>query len=286
MHITSPIRTKDTVDTLARLWEASVRRSHHFLTEADIRRLTPFVKSGLGHIERLFVTYVQNVPAGFIGLEKNKIEMLFIAPDFWGMGIGKELVLMAFRKFNIRYVDVNEQNPQAEGFYRHLGFRTFERTETDGQGNPFPILKMERERFSLRHATPEDIPVLKTLFTDTVLHTNRKDYTQEEVEDWAACADKPGHWKELIATHHLTLAEKSPGHTVGSICFIGKDIIFSGDTLFQGSCGRTDLPTGDWDDIKKSLKRLAALPGDYQVYSGHGPATTLETERRTNPYMR
>ena len=117
MHITSPIRTKDTVDTLARLWEASVRRSHHFLTEADIRRLTPFVKSGLGHIERLFVTYVQNVPAGFIGLEKNKIEMLFIAPDFWGMGIGKELVLMAFRKFNIRYVDVNEQNPQA--LYRH-----------------------------------------------------------------------------------------------------------------------------------------------------------------------
>ena len=73
MHITSPIRTKDTVDTLARLWEASVRRSHHFLTEADIRRLTPFVKSGLGHIERLFVTYVQNVPAGFIGLEKNKL---------------------------------------------------------------------------------------------------------------------------------------------------------------------------------------------------------------------
>ena len=110
---------------------------------------------------------------------------------------------------------MNEQNPQAEGFYRHLGFRTFERTETDGQGNPFPILKMERERFSLRHATPEDIPVLKTLFTDTVLRTNRKDYTQEEVEDWAACADKPGHWKELIATHHFMIAEEYPGHAVG-----------------------------------------------------------------------
>ena len=152
MHITSPIRTKNTVNTLARLWEASVRRSHHFLTEADIRRLTPFVKSGLGHIERLFVTYLQNVPAGFIGLEKNKIEMLFIAPDFWGMGIGKELVLMAFRKFNIRYVDVNEQNPQAEGFYRHLGFRTFERTETDGQGNgkgsPCAMRHLKTFRFS------------------------------------------------------------------------------------------------------------------------------------------
>ena len=73
MHITSPIRTKDTVNTLARLWEASVRRSHHFLTEADIRRITPLVKSGLANIERLFVAYVQNEPAGFIGLEKNKI---------------------------------------------------------------------------------------------------------------------------------------------------------------------------------------------------------------------
>ena len=79
---------------------------------------------------------------------------------------------------------------------------------------------------------------------------------------------------------------ETPGHTQGSICFIGKDVIFSGDTLFQGSCGRTDLPTGDWNAIRESLKKLAALPGDYQVYSGHGPATTLETERRTNPYMR
>ena len=78
----------------------------------------------------------------------------------------------------------------------------------------------------------------------------------------------------------------TPGHTPGGVVIACGDRLFSGDTLFQGSCGRTDLPTGDWDDIKKSLKRLAALPGDYQVYSGHGPATTLETERRTNPYMR
>ena len=78
----------------------------------------------------------------------------------------------------------------------------------------------------------------------------------------------------------------TPGHTEGSICFICEDAIFSGDTLFQGSCGRTDLETGDWNDIQGSLKRLAALPGDYRVYPGHGPATTLEEERRSNPYMR
>ena len=53
---------------------------------------------------------------------------------------------------------------------------------------------------------------------------------------------------------------ETPGHTAGSICFIGKDVIFSGDTLFQGSCGRTDLPTGSWADITVSLKKLAALP--------------------------
>lgn len=78
----------------------------------------------------------------------------------------------------------------------------------------------------------------------------------------------------------------TPGHTQGSVCFIEKDVIFSGDTLFQGSCGRTDLPTGDWQEIHHSLKRLAALPGDYKVYSGHGPATTLEEERRSNPFMK
>lgn len=78
---------------------------------------------------------------------------------------------------------------------------------------------------------------------------------------------------------------ETPGHTAGSVCFLIGDSIFSGDTLFQGSCGRTDLPTGSWGEILASLKRLRNLPGDYDVYPGHGPATTLEIERRSNPYM-
>lgn len=77
----------------------------------------------------------------------------------------------------------------------------------------------------------------------------------------------------------------TPGHTEGSICFMIEDCIFSGDTLFQGSCGRTDFPTGDWQTILQSLKRLRDLPGNYHVYPGHGPATTLDIERRMNPYM-
>ncbi|NLK38093.1 MAG: MBL fold metallo-hydrolase [Epulopiscium sp.] len=78
---------------------------------------------------------------------------------------------------------------------------------------------------------------------------------------------------------------ETPGHTVGSVCFVIEDAIFSGDTLFLGSCGRTDFPTGDWNTILQSLQRLKNLEKDYVVYPGHGPATTLANERVSNPYM-
>ena len=77
----------------------------------------------------------------------------------------------------------------------------------------------------------------------------------------------------------------TPGHTPGSVCLQCEDSIFSGDTLFWGSCGRTDLPGGSWSTIQKSLKRLAGLSGDFKVYPGHGDSTTLSFERKMNPYM-
>ena len=79
---------------------------------------------------------------------------------------------------------------------------------------------------------------------------------------------------------------ETPGHTWGSVCYLCEDAIFSGDTLFAGSCGRTDLPGGDYGTIVLSLERLAKLQGDYTVYPGHGSATTLAQERMYNPYMR
>ena len=78
----------------------------------------------------------------------------------------------------------------------------------------------------------------------------------------------------------------TPGHTPGSVCLQCEHVLFSGDTLFWGSCGRTDLPGGDWATIRKSLLRLSALPGDFDVYPGHGDATKLSFERNFNPYMR
>ena len=77
----------------------------------------------------------------------------------------------------------------------------------------------------------------------------------------------------------------TPGHTPGSVCLVCEDVMFSGDTLFCGSCGRTDLPGGNTQQILASLKTLAALPGDYRVYPGHGSSTELRWEREHNPYM-
>lgn len=78
----------------------------------------------------------------------------------------------------------------------------------------------------------------------------------------------------------------TPGHTPGSACFLCEDGLFTGDTLFENGCGRTDLYGGNWEAIQGSLGKLAGLPGDYPVFPGHGPSTTLSTERRSNPYMR
>ena len=77
----------------------------------------------------------------------------------------------------------------------------------------------------------------------------------------------------------------TPGHTPGSVCLLVEDALFSGDTLFAGSCGRTDIG-GDWAAIQKSLKRLSSMDADFTVFPGHGESTTLAAEKRYNPYMR
>ena len=78
----------------------------------------------------------------------------------------------------------------------------------------------------------------------------------------------------------------TPGHTPGSVCFQIGTNLFTGDTLFAGSCGRTDLPGGDWQTILKSLRFLQSLEAPYKVYPGHGGSTTLEREKAVNPYLR
>ena len=78
----------------------------------------------------------------------------------------------------------------------------------------------------------------------------------------------------------------TPGHTPGSVCLRCRDALFTGDTLFAGSCGRTDLPGGDGEKMTASLKRLGELEGDFRIFPGHNEFTTLEQERATNPYLK
>ncbi len=128
------------------VWEASVRATHHFLTEADIQHLKPFVRDGLTRLETLAgVRDGEGHVAGFIGVEGVKAEALFIHPAWRGQGIGRQLLTYAVETLGATEVDVNEQNDQAVGFYRRMGFEVIGRSAVDGMGLPFPLLHMRTD---------------------------------------------------------------------------------------------------------------------------------------------
>jgi glyoxylase-like metal-dependent hydrolase (beta-lactamase superfamily II) len=93
--------------------------------------------------------------------------------------------------------------------------------------------------------------------------------------------------QELVLAGFAVRVLSTPGHSPGSVCFHlpALKILFSGDTLFAGSVGRTDFPGGSSRTLAQSLLKLAGLPGATRVYPGHGPDTTLDEEKRTNYFM-
>lgn len=108
-----------------------------------------------------------------------------------------------------------------------------------------------------------------------------------------AADERPISWEKLLREgDRVSLGEMefeviaTPGHTPGGLCYRCGNLLFTGDTLFASGVGRTDLPGGDGAVLCRSLEKLAGLEGDFTVYPGHGPATTLERERRNNPYLR
>ena len=131
------------VACLTDIWHRSVKATHLFLSDEDINNLIPFVNQGLKEIDILIVLYVNSQPVGFMGIQTNKIEMLFLDTAFMKKGYGKRLIKHAIDEYNVEFVDVNEQNPNAVKFYKKMGFYQFDRAEFDEQGNKFPILKMK-----------------------------------------------------------------------------------------------------------------------------------------------
>ena len=143
IDILDTISDKD-MEEILDTWESSVRATHDFLSEEDIMLIKPYVKEGAKHVGKfLCVRDEENTIKAFMGIEDFKIEMLFVSDECRRKGIGKSLVEYAVKTLNVNYVDVNEQNPQALGFYEHVGFEVFKKSEFDEQGNPFPILHMK-----------------------------------------------------------------------------------------------------------------------------------------------
>ena len=133
---------------IVEVWESSVRATHHFLSEADIQFFKPLILNEYLAAVKLACSRNNDTGriVGFVGVADDKLEMLFIHPDQRGAGIGKQLLNHAIDEMKIKYVDVNEDNLQAVGFYEHLGFTCFKRSELDGMGKPFPLLHMQLNR--------------------------------------------------------------------------------------------------------------------------------------------
>lgn len=129
------------------VWEDSVRATHDFLEEADIASLRTLIRDqALPAVQLRIYCDDQGIIQGFAGIDGDSLEMLFVSSAARGTGIGRQLVERVIAELGIRRVAVNEQNPQALGFYRRLGFEQVGRSPVDGQGRPFPLLLLRLTR--------------------------------------------------------------------------------------------------------------------------------------------
>ena len=127
------------------VWDSSVRATHNFLHEGDVDFLRPYVEQGLKEIPVLLCALEKGRPLAFLGMAEDSIEMLFVHADFRHKGIGSALMREAL-SLGARRVDVNEQNPQALGFYQRFGFEVISRDAVDSLGLPYPILHCELKK--------------------------------------------------------------------------------------------------------------------------------------------
>ena len=140
-------KTPRLLESLLNIWEASVRTTHLFLSDVEINQIKKYVPQAFSEVERLTAAAdASGKPVAFMGVTGERLEMLFVAPEVRGTGIGKQLLLHGIESYGVREVTVNEQNPQAIGFYEHMGFATYKRTDFDKEGNPYQLLYMKLVR--------------------------------------------------------------------------------------------------------------------------------------------
>ena len=136
-------RTAPLIQQLLRVWESSVKATHLFLSGPEIEAIQQYIPQALKEVPHLFVAENEDrIPVGFMGVAGSRLEMLFIAAEERGKGWGGKLLRYGMEKYAVSELAVNEQNPLAKGFYEHMGFKVYKRTDCDEQGNPYPLLYM------------------------------------------------------------------------------------------------------------------------------------------------
>ena len=136
-------RTEILVNQLLEVWEDSVKATHLFLSSGEIENIKKYVPQAISEVSHLVIIENESRgPIAFMGIEDRKLEMLFIKNSERGKGLGKQLLKYGIENYSVNELAVNEQNPNAKGFYEYMGFKTYKRTDVDEQGNPYPILYM------------------------------------------------------------------------------------------------------------------------------------------------
>ncbi len=139
------LRNETLINKLTIIWQKSVEATHLFLSPQDIKDILPQVVIGLKQIPILLVSFTDDdEPIGFAGIADDKLEMLFLSPDYFQQGIGYKMISTAIQDYQIKYVDVNKQNPKALKFYLRQGFTIFKRSPVDSDNRPFPILHLKK----------------------------------------------------------------------------------------------------------------------------------------------
>ncbi len=126
---------------LMEIWESAVLSTHDFLKKEDFLYYKEQLPIYFQYVT-LFGFEQEGNLIGFMGIAEGNLEMLFIDSNYRGTGIGKKMIAYAINNLQVTKVDVNEQNTQAVGFYKHIGFDVYKRSELDGEGKEYPILHM------------------------------------------------------------------------------------------------------------------------------------------------
>lgn len=201
---------KQDIDAMLSLWEDSVRASHHFLNESEIKTIAQDLLDACQHLEHIIIARALGEMVGFIGMQTSNqtamIEMLFVAPKMFGKGVGKALLKEAYLRVlkhsKIIAVDCNEQNPKGNQFYEKVGFQKVGRSDRDSQGREYPIVHFEITNEALSQSLMKEDPKLllfEGIKQDSIVWMSHADKVEKIPEGFIELA-KSGN------THYCAIA--------------------------------------------------------------------------------